>query len=565
MKRLLKSTTALVLVSALANPLPALATDQPVPDNPDDVVIPVDGAANISGSAAQTGDAAADQADKAERKAKRKARREAEEKAAAEGPGDPARPSPVSRPSGDIQPKDQQQPGTEGDAATDPNTAADDAAQAEREAEQLTQSDPVADPNRPSPVSRPRDDPQPKPNDTEKSGSEGADPNTAADDAAQAERKAKRKADRQAERARARAEGNLLPSDTDAQADKSNELDQQNRPVAASGAAGGDPEVTTQTVGEGDVRSSAEEVRATAPAAQPQKDDGISDLGKVVLFGLGALAVGKLLSNGDKVVSNTGDRVVVETDDGYRVLKDDDALLRRPGSKVRTETYRDGSTRTMITQADGSRVETIRAADGRVLRRSSFTPDGREFVLFDDTRDVKPVQTSQLPQPPQGGLRYDGTVSGDDLARAMQATQGNPYGRSFSLTQIRTIDAVRRLVPEIAVDNVRFATGSAALRPETAYDLAALGGAIRDTIRRNPAEVFLIEGHTDAIGSAQMNLALSDRRAETVALALTEYFDVPPQNLVVQGYGEADLKVPTYAAEAANRRVAVRRITPLLN
>ncbi|MCB2132755.1 MAG: OmpA family protein, partial [Rhodobacteraceae bacterium] len=79
------------------------------------------------------------------------------------------------------------------------------------------------------------------------------------------------------------------------------------------------------------------------------------------------------------------------------------------------------------------------------------------------------------------------------------------------------------------------------------------------------SEVFLIEGHTDAVGSAAYNLALSDRRAESVALALTEYFEVPPENLVVQGYGEAFLKVQTDADERANRRAAVRRITPLLS
>jgi len=49
-----------------------------------------------------------------------------------------------------------------------------------------------------------------------------------------------------------------------------------------------------------------------------------------------------------------------------------------------------------------------------------------------------------------------------------------------------------------------------------------------------------------------------------VAKALTEYFDVPPENLVVQGYGESELLVPTGSDERANRRVAVRIITALL-
>jgi hypothetical protein len=39
---------------------------------------------------------------------------------------------------------------------------------------------------------------------------------------------------------------------------------------------------------------------------------------------------------------------------------------------------------------------------------------------------------------------------------------------------------------------------------------------------------------------------------------------VPPENLVVQGYGEDFLKVPTVSAEPLNRHATIRRITPLL-
>ena len=80
----------------------------------------------------------------------------------------------------------------------------------------------------------------------------------------------------------------------------------------------------------------------------------------------------------------------------------------------------------------------------------------------------------------------------------------------------------------------------------------------------NPAETFLIEGHTDAVGSDLANLALSDRRAESVARALTDVFGIPPENLVTQGYGERYLKIDTQERERENRRVALRRITPLV-
>ena len=83
-------------------------------------------------------------------------------------------------------------------------------------------------------------------------------------------------------------------------------------------------------------------------------------------------------------------------------------------------------------------------------------------------------------------------------------------------------------------------------------------------MQQNPREVFLIEGHTDAVGTDVDNLSLSDRRAELVALVLTQEFGVPAENLSTQGYGEQYLKIPTEAPERANWRVAARRITPLL-
>ena len=77
--------------------------------------------------------------------------------------------------------------------------------------------------------------------------------------------------------------------------------------------------------------------------------------------------------------------------------------------------------------------------------------------------------------------------------------------------------------------------------------------------------MFLIEGHTDAVGSDIDNLSLSDRRAESVAIILSDEFQVPPENLTTQGYGEQYLKELTNGPSRENRRVAVRRITPLLS
>jgi len=83
-------------------------------------------------------------------------------------------------------------------------------------------------------------------------------------------------------------------------------------------------------------------------------------------------------------------------------------------------------------------------------------------------------------------------------------------------------------------------------------------------LKKNPAESFLIEGHTDAVGSPEANLALSDKRAEAVAQALSNVFAIPAENLATQGYGERYLKIKSDQPEPLNRRVVIRRITPLV-
>jgi OOP family OmpA-OmpF porin len=119
-------------------------------------------------------------------------------------------------------------------------------------------------------------------------------------------------------------------------------------------------------------------------------------------------------------------------------------------------------------------------------------------------------------------------------------------------------------MPRIDVDSITFDSGSWELTPDQVARLAVIAEGINQAIARSGSEVFLIEGHTDAVGSDVDNLSLSDRRAEAVAIALSDHARVPAENLTTQGYGEQYLKVPSDGPERQNRRVTVRRITPLL-
>lgn len=291
------------------------------------------------------------------------------------------------------------------------------------------------------------------------------------------------------------------------------------------------------------------------------RDSGLSDLEKLAILGIGAMVVGSLLSNGSRVAANSGDRVVVRNPDGsYSVIKDDDVLMRQPGNSMSSESYPDGSLRTVATKPDGTQIVTLYDPMRRIVKRVRIDPDGRRYVLIDDSREVEPVDYATLP-PPTGYY----SSSGNELALREALAAQNPANRAFSLAQIRQIEQVRALAPAVTVQNVTFPSGSSAIGPDQAPALSELGRTMQDMIAANPEEIFLVEGHTDAVGDPAYNLALSDRRAESLALALSDYYGVPSENMVVQGYGEEELLVPTAAAEPANRRTVVRRITGLLD
>src|SRR5690606_10307251 len=125
--------------------------------------------------------------------------------------------------------------------------------------------------------------------------------------------------------------------------------------------------------------------------------------------------------------------------------------------------------------------------------------------------------------------------------------------RLYSLDEVRYSARIRDKVRRIDLDTIEFEFGSASIAEGEVRNLESLASAISEMLEQNPGETFLLEGHTDAVGSETANLALSDRRAEAVAVALTNVFNIPPETLVTQGYGEQYLKVNTQEPERENR------------
>lgn len=106
---------------------------------------------------------------------------------------------------------------------------------------------------------------------------------------------------------------------------------------------------------------------------------------------------------------------------------------------------------------------------------------------------------------------------------------------------------------------VYFAFNSAQIEPNAAVVLGNLGQALRHPDLRG--QRFGIFGHTDAVGSAQYNLELSARRADSVRQFLIATFSIGPDALLAVGYGFERLKNPRNPYADENRRVQVVNLT----
>jgi outer membrane protein OmpA-like peptidoglycan-associated protein len=232
-----------------------------------------------------------------------------------------------------------------------------------------------------------------------------------------------------------------------------------------------------------------------------------------------------------------------------------------------------GLEETIVYRRNGTQVVTVRDEYGRVVQRLRILPDGRRYVLFSNDPGINYDRPEdlivRLPPPEITIPREDYIVEAEEappelIYDTFAAPPVQRVERRYTLEQVVNSPDVLNQMRRVDIDSITFETGSWRVDESQVDALDAIADSILQLIEENPDEVFLIEGHTDAVGSDVDNLSLSDRRAEEVAYLLSEYYDVPPENLTTKGYGEAYLKVPTAGPARENRRVTMRRITDLI-
>lgn len=105
---------------------------------------------------------------------------------------------------------------------------------------------------------------------------------------------------------------------------------------------------------------------------------------------------------------------------------------------------------------------------------------------------------------------------------------------------------------------VQFDFNSARIRPDSFRAVGLMADALYHPYLQGYR--FLIVGHTDAVGSREYNLKLSQQRAEAIRDALINPFGISSARIEAVGLGEEQLLEPQHPEAAANRRVQLINI-----
>ena len=201
----------------------------------------------------------------------------------------------------------------------------------------------------------------------------------------------------------------------------------------------------------------------------------------------------------------------------------------------------------------------------RFTDNSLIDIDGPDLYVFEIGGNVEPTDLA-ISRGRESWVEIGGIAGGRadvDIAEFVDGSE--PYSH-VRLTDGRShcdgdhpgadIDAVGAIGSGIKVQldsAVLFASGKAVPRPEAEAELAK----VADLIRAHDGARVVIEGHTDHVGSDEMNQALSEQRAAAVGSYLAAAGGMESITFISRGYGE---KRPVASNETSEGRQLNRRV-----
>lgn len=185
---------------------------------------------------------------------------------------------------------------------------------------------------------------------------------------------------------------------------------------------------------------------------------------------------------------------------------------------------------------------TTASVEPRALFRFRIMADGSYVkVYINDTR-VANVPNAELGRSNKITFEYSGLEGEPAFIGNLSVLAG---GREL-------YDALEES-GRVATQGIYFASGSDKIQPESTPTLVEIAEMLKDHTDLD----IMIEGHTDNVGNAASNLALSDRRAAAVRQILIDTYKIDGNRLSTIGFGDTVPAVPNTTAEGRqqNRRV----------
>jgi outer membrane protein OmpA-like peptidoglycan-associated protein len=151
------------------------------------------------------------------------------------------------------------------------------------------------------------------------------------------------------------------------------------------------------------------------------------------------------------------------------------------------------------------------------------------------------------------------TTAPPDTARAAEDkrfidTLRNRTTRSLTIDERSRIASIAKERPSIDLE-INFEFNSAVISPKALPQITALGEAL--TSPDLSGRIFVLAGHTDAVGDPAYNLSLSQLRSDAVKRFLMEKYGIEASHLLTVGHGKTQLKNPSNPYAGENRRVQV--------
>lgn len=173
-------------------------------------------------------------------------------------------------------------------------------------------------------------------------------------------------------------------------------------------------------------------------------------------------------------------------------------------------------------------VEAERSTGARGPSRVAVATDGGTAPAFGPAGSASPSIPASAGHPPGG------------------VPPQSPAGAALSSS------AVAQAAPGCAPVRVAFGTGQAMPSPEVVARLRELGARLA----AQPGATLVIDGHADSLGSDELNLRLSKRRAEALAWVL-QGAGVDPTRITSRGFGAFSPMEGSAEDADANRRADI--------